>query len=101
MAAAASAAAGLALPAATASPKMLVGIFDEAHTLYGNPDYAFPVLKSLRAQVLRVNLYWGGKFGVAKAKPFQGVDPADPAYDWGIYDRTVRYASAAGVKILF
>ena len=95
------AAAGFAAPSGGSSPTMLVGIYDEAHTLYGNPDYAFPILEELRAQVLRVNLYWGGRFGAAKRKPFDGSDPADPAYDWEIYDRTVRYASAHGIKVLF
>ncbi|HEY1367861.1 MAG TPA: hypothetical protein VGF23_12125, partial [Gaiellaceae bacterium] len=47
--------AGLAVPAASATPHMLVGFNDEANTLYGNPQWAFPLLKQLRAQVLRVN----------------------------------------------
>jgi hypothetical protein len=86
---------------AQASKKMLVGIFDEAHTLYGDPTYSFPLMKSLHVRVLRSNLYWGGKFGVAKKKPFDATDPADPAYDWGLYDRLVRYATANGIKVLF
>ena len=61
--------AGLAVSAAGASPKkhavatsshLLVGINDEADTLYGNPVTGFQALKALGAQVLRVNLYWGG-----------------------------------------
>jgi hypothetical protein len=63
------AAAGLSVPAATASRHMLVGMLDEANTLYGNPDWAFPMLKQLRVQALRVNLYWGGRFGVAGERP--------------------------------
>ena len=93
--------AGFAVPQAGASAKMQVGFFDEAHTLYGDPAYSFPLLKSLHAKVLRVNLYWGGKFGVAKRKPVEAYDPADPAYDWGLYDRLVRYATANGIKPLF
>jgi hypothetical protein len=86
---------------------MLVGLLDETNTLYGNPDKSFPILKRLRTQVLRVDLYWGGKtgvphkFGVAKRKPLDATDPADPAYNWGIYDRTVNYAAQYGVKIMF
>ena len=104
------AAVGLAVVVAISAPqaqssaksgKLLVGIFDEAHTLYGDPTYSFPVLKSLHVKVLRSNLYWGGKFGVAKKKPFEGSDPADPAYDWSLYDRLVRYATANGIKVLF
>jgi len=93
--------AGFAASEAGASAKMQIGIFDEAHTLYGDPAYSFPLLKSLHARVLRVNLYWGGKFGVAKRKPFEAADPADPAYDWDLYDRLVRFSSANGLKVLF
>ena len=48
--------AGLAVSAATASPKkkaakqtsnLVVGINDEAFTLYGDPNFAFNTLKSL------------------------------------------------------
>jgi hypothetical protein len=93
--------AGFVVPQAGASAKMQVGFFDEAHTLYGDPTYSFPLLKSLHAKVLRVNLYWGGKFGVAKRKPVEAYDPADPAYNWNLYDRLVRYATANGIKPLF
>jgi hypothetical protein len=86
---------------AAASRGMLVGIFDEAHTLYGNPVYSFPLLKAVHARVLRSNLYWGGKFGVAKKRPFEAEDPADPAYDWSLYDRLVRFAAANDMKVLF
>ena len=97
----------LLVPSATASRHMLVGLLDETDTLYGNPDQNFPILKRLRTQVLRVDLYWGGKsglphkFGVARRKPTDPADPSDPAYNWGIYDRTVNYAAQYGVKMLF
>ena len=94
--------AGLAVPAAaTASRHMLVGIQDEANTLYGNPDQTFPILKRLRTQVLRINLYWGGQFGVALERPVNPRNPNDPAYDWTLYDRTVNYAAQYGIKMLF
>ena len=51
--------------------------------------------------MLRVNLYWGGKLGVAKTRPFQASDPRDAAYDWSLYDRTALYAAANGIKLLF
>ena len=92
LAAFAAAIAGLAVGAATASPNrhaaplartsshLLVGINDEANTLYGNPATAFAALKTLRAQVLRVNLYWGGnQLAVAPKKPADATDPGDPA----------------------
>src|SRR5712691_10180837 len=80
---------------------MLVGIQDDANTLYGDPDKTFPILKQLRVQLLRVNMYWGGKYGAALWRPDHPQDPADPAYDWSLYDRTVQYASQYGIKILF
>ena len=39
-----------------------MGLFDDAQ-VYGNPVRTFPLLRSLRTQVLRVNLYWGGRIG--------------------------------------
>jgi hypothetical protein len=104
-------AAGLAVSAATASPKkhhvrtsshLLVGLNDEAFTLYGDPTSAFATLKSLKAQVIRVNLYWGGtKWAVAKSRPSDPNDPGDPALDWSIYDRLVRYATQNNIKVVF
>src|SRR4051794_6792824 len=81
---------------------MLVGINDEASTLYGDPNWAFTQLKTLKAQVLRVNLYWGGnKWAVANKKPTDATDPGDPSYNWALYDRLVRYAELNNVKVLF
>ena len=111
VAAALVAVAGLAVSAATASPNkaaraqsshLLVGINDEAFTLYGDPVTAFATLKTLKAQVIRVNLYWGGnKWAVAKSRPADPTDPGDTAYDWTIYDRLVRYATQYNVKVVF
>ena len=104
---------GLAVGAATASPKhaaplarasghLLVGINDEANTLYGNPASAFQTLTTLKTQVLRVNLYWGGtKWAVANKKPADATDPGDPAYNWSLYDRLVRYARRTNIKVVF
>lgn len=94
-------AAGLSVQAATASRGMLVGLLDDSQTLYGDPDRSFPILQKLRTQVLRVTLSWGGRFGVARRRPQDATDPADPAYDWSIYDRTVNYAAQYGIKIVF
>ena len=97
------AAAGLAVSAASAAPHMLVGMNDEANTLYGPEiDKTFTNLQELRTQVLRVNLYWGGnQYGVAKSKPTVATDPGDPAYDWSLYDRLVRYSSQYNIKVVF
>jgi hypothetical protein len=105
-------AAALSVSAATASPKkhaaqatshLLVGINDEADTLYGNPVTGFQALKALNVQVLRVNLYWGGtSWAVSRgAKPTDPTDPGDPAYDWSLYDRLMRYAATYHIKVVF
>jgi len=112
VAVAVTAAAGLAVSAATASPKkatrtqsshLLVGINDEAFSLYTDPNVAFATLKALKTQVIRVNLYWGGtKLAVANSgRPADPTDPGDPAYQWTIYDRLVRYATQYGIKVMF
>jgi hypothetical protein len=104
-------AAGLAVQAGSAAPAkhakrasshLLVGLNDEPDTLYGNPTTAFAALRSLRTQVLRVNLYWGGnKWAVANKKPTDATDPGDPAYNWALYDRLVRYATLSNIKVVF
>src|SRR4029077_16279183 len=58
-------------------------------------------LSELHAQLLRVNLNWGGRLGVAQRKPEDGAHPADPAYDWSRYDAIVLNADAEGVSIVF
>jgi hypothetical protein len=99
--AAACAAVALAVPAASAKPHMLVGFLDQGSTFY-YPETAFPILETLRAQVLRVDLYWGGTdLAVAKRRPTHAADPNDPAYDWALYDRLVTQAEQVGVKLLF
>jgi hypothetical protein len=78
-----------------------VGIYDDSMTL-GEPDKGFPLLRGLRAQVVRITLWWGGPIGVAHVKrPAKPTDPADPAYDWFAYDRAVQYAKRFNVKVLF
>jgi hypothetical protein len=97
----------VALGAATASGKratarhMLVGVYDEGQTLYGNHSYSYPMLQSLHAEIIRSNLYWGGKYGVANTKPSVAGDPEDPAYDWSLYDAEVGDATKYGMKVVF
>ena len=90
-------AAGLAVPAAQAKQHMLVGIQDDAMTLHGNPQFTFSTMKSLRAQIIRINLNWNE---VAKRRPAHPQDPADPAYDWTVYDRAIRYAGQYGMQAM-
>ncbi len=95
------AAAGLAVPAATASPHMLVGIYDEGTTFFDDAIQTWARYRALRTQVVRVNLYWGGKLGVSKYRPFDGADPRDASYNWSLYDNLVQYAGANRIKVLF
>ena len=88
------------VPTAGAARGMLVGLLDEA-ALYDDPGYVFPLMQQARTQVLRVNLYWGGRVGVAQSRPARATDPNDPAYDWSLYDRTVNYAAQYKMRVLF
>jgi hypothetical protein len=94
------AAVSLGAQPASGSPGMLVGLYDEPETLYGNPDFSFPLLRALGVEALRLNLYWGGEFGVAKTRPVNAADPNDPAYDWRQYDRVIGFAVRSNIKVL-
>jgi hypothetical protein len=94
------AAAVLATPAG-ASTWLEVGVADTQEAL-GDQARFGRTLGTLRPQVVRVMLGWGGPFGVARDdRPEVGTDPADPAYDWSLYDETVRTATARGVRVMF
>lgn len=82
---------------ATAAEGLLVGIHDDAQVL-GNPVEAFATLQRLRAQITRVTIRWDQ---VAATRPARASDPADPAYDWGQYDRTVSEAAARNIEVVF
>ncbi len=95
-----------ALLAATARPAdasryLRIGIYDEAQTLYGPVDQTFATFQQLHVQEIRLNLYWGGKTGVATKRPAHPANPNDPAYNWSLYDRTVTQAAANGIHVLF
>jgi hypothetical protein len=93
--------AGLAAPSAKPSRGLIVGIFDEQATL-GDPDWAYPQYTSLGVEALSVNLYWGGPSGVARSRrPANAVNPADPAYDWSVYDAMVKRSKENGIKPVF
>jgi hypothetical protein len=100
-AAAAVAAALVVAPSASSSRYLQHGIFDDAQILFGDPDRVFPTLSELNTEIIRVNLWWGGPYGVAQHRPEKATDPADPAYNWAIYDRTVQYAAAYGMQVVF
>jgi hypothetical protein len=82
---------------AQGSRALIKGVFDEAETI-GRPQRTFPVLRTLRTEAVRVNLYW---HLVATRKPTVPTNPNDRAYDWGAYDRMVQIAARNRVKIVF
>src|SRR5205823_4328528 len=84
----------------SAARSFSVGIYDDGMTL-ANPDKGFPILHNLRAQVVRITLWWGGPIGVAKTQPKNPTNPADPAYNWDAYDRAVQDAAKNKIKVLF
>ena len=94
------ASAAVAAGSTSAAPRMLVGLYDEAQ-VYGNGTRSFPTLRLLRTQVLRVTLWWGGPLGVAQRRPVDGADPEDRAYNWSLYDETVREAARHRIRIVF
>lgn len=97
----------VAVPSAVGARGMLKGLYDEPET-FGKSSRAFPMMRTLRTQVVRVNLYWGAAsgrtgsgLGVAKRRPANPTNPNDRAYDWSLYDRTVALAQRHRIKILF
>ena len=78
-------AAAFVMPASGGSHHILVGVFDDAQIL-GSPARTFPILKSLKTQVIRVSLPWGGSNGVSRKRPKHPRDPGDSAYNWAKYD---------------
>ncbi|MDP9491365.1 MAG: glycosyl hydrolase [Actinomycetota bacterium] len=93
------AAAALALAAAQpaqGSRALIKGVFDEAEVI-GRPEKTFPVLRTLRTEAVRVNIYWNE---VAKRKPLRPADPADKAYNWTGFDRMVGYAARYRIKVV-
>jgi hypothetical protein len=85
------------VPAAMAQRHLLVGIQDDSMTLHGNPQFTFTTLKELRTQIVRINLDWND---VAGKRPAHPQDPSDPAYDWKLYDRAIRYAAQYGMQVM-
>jgi hypothetical protein len=93
--------AGVGATSAPAAKHMQIGLQDDAQFLFGNPDVAFPYVKLLHVGIVRANLYWGGVHAVARRRPAHPMDPSDPAYDWGPYDRAVFYATQERARVLF
>jgi hypothetical protein len=94
------AAVALATPTpAPASNGLALGVFDDA-AVFDPGRNAFPLLRTLRVQIVRITLTWGGRDGVANTRPANATDPADPAYDWARYDQAIERAKHAGMHVL-
>jgi hypothetical protein len=87
----------ISVSAATASPSIKLGIYDDAQTLF-SPSMAIPDYQTLGVQVLRIQLRWDQ---VAAAAPSGAPgDPASyPAANWRRYDDAIRQADAAGIRV--
>jgi len=94
-------AAAVAAASASASSGLRLGITDSGDAYFAEPEAFYPPLRELHVKLLRVNLNWGGRLGVAQGKPEDAADPADPAYDWSRYDAIVLNADAEGVRLVF
>ena len=92
-------AAAVAAAPASASNWIQLGLVDTTEAI-GNPGRFSTTMGTLRPQVVRVNLYWGGTLGVARERPRDGANPDDSAYEWDRYDAAVLTASQRGVKVL-
>jgi hypothetical protein len=75
---------------------MLVGFYDDEQ-IYGRTDWAFTQLKSLRAGIVRVTLDWAA---VAKLRPADAADPADPAYNWTAVDNVITKAAQNRMRVV-
>jgi hypothetical protein len=90
-------AAAIAASSVSAAPGMKIGFYDEALTLEYPDAYGFNQLRTLKAQVLRMNLYWNQ---VARSRPADPANPDDPAYDWTRYDVALQRASSRNIEVL-
>ncbi len=80
----------LCSPLAAARPLQTAVAADSS---FGGPEaaLAFERTRAAGASRVRLTLSWAV---VARRKPTNGVDPADPAYEWGRFDTEVRLALA-------
>ena len=82
---------------AFAARRMLIGLYDPVQPL-ARPSTTFPMLAKLRVRILRMDLPWNL---VAKKRPAHPLDPADPAYNWDVYDTFVQNAKKYKIAVLF
>ena len=61
---------------ASASNWLQLGLVDTTEAIGNTPRFS-QTLQTLRPQIVRVNLFWGGVLGVARERPDNGTNPED------------------------
>jgi hypothetical protein len=89
----------LAPAGASASSHIQYGIQDDAWLIYGPeaPAKRIQILQQLGVDVVRMTLRWDT---IAPNRPVDARDPADPAYDWSLYDPILERLHAAHISVL-
>ena len=59
---------------ASASNWLQLGLVDTTEAIGNTPRFS-QTLQTLRPQIVRVNLFWGGVLGVARERPDNGTNP--------------------------
>jgi hypothetical protein len=90
--------ASLAVPAATAAPKMWIGFQDDESMLFK------PFRERMRARagdagtnIIRVSMLW---WAAAPRRPANPSNPSDPTYYWDLYDELIRQAQRQGQEVM-
>jgi hypothetical protein len=89
----------LASTGATASTRVQYGVQDDAWLLYGPepPAQRIQILQRLGVDLVRLTLRWDA---VAQSRPADPRDPADPAYNWDLYEPLLERLRAAHIAVL-
>jgi hypothetical protein len=84
---------------ASASARIQYGVQDDAWLLYGpeSPERRIEILQDLGVNLVRLTIRWDL---VAKSVPADPHDPADPAYDWELYEPLMQRLRDARIAVL-
>jgi hypothetical protein len=80
---------------ARAGGPLVTGVADDKAAADGDAALAFARMRDAGATTVRLTLNWSV---VASRPPADPGNPADPAYQWGYFDRQVQLARAAGLS---
>ena len=83
----------------SASTHVQYGVQDDAWLIYGPeaPAQRVQILQKLGVDMVRLTLRWDL---VARSAPADPRNPADPAYDWSLYDPMLERLRAAHIGLL-